>query len=117
MARLRREVVVAVSPRSAMRVAVAMGVAGAVSITVATVCLVGLASATGVHRPIDRMLSAVQHGRHMSTSALLLTTGAGLAVIVLLGATLAGALVAIFANHVLPLGGGVVVEEEDPAPG
>lgn len=109
--------VIEVAPRSVMRVAVTTGAAMAVSIAVATACLVAVAGVTGVHRPIDRMFTSVQRGgHHMSTSELIAAAGAALAVIALVVTVLVGALVALFANHVLPLTGGVSVDEEDPAP-
>ena len=111
---VERRVVIEMSPRTAVRVAAAMGAAGAVSVAVTTACLMVLASVTGVHRSVDRMLGAVQRGDHMKASDLLLAAGAGVALLVLVGLTLAGVLVALFANHVLPLAGGLAVEEEDP---
>jgi hypothetical protein len=112
----RTATVVEVRPRSVMRVAVAAGFAVAVSIVVATACLVGVAAVTGAHRPVDRMFAAVQRGHHLSTSQVIAGAGAALAAAALVGTVLAGALVALFANHVLPLTGGLVTEEEDPAP-
>jgi hypothetical protein len=111
-----RRVVIDVRPRSVVRVAVAMGVACAISIGVATACLMALASVTGAHRSVDRLFSTVQRGQHLNTSDLLLSLGAGLALVVFVGTVLAGVIVALFANHVLPLAGGVAVDEEDPAP-
>lgn len=108
---------VEIAPRSVMRVAVTTGVAVAVSIAIATVCLVAVAGVTGADRPVNRMFNAVQHGgHHLSSSQLIVAAGAVLAAAALAGAVLIGALVALFANHVLPITGGVRVEEEDPAP-
>ena len=99
-----------------MRVSVAMGMALAVSIAVATALLVVIAAITGAHRPIDRMFSAVQHGHHLTTTQLIVATGAVLATLSVVGSALVGGLVALFANHVLPLTGGLVTEEEPPKP-
>ena len=107
---------VAVAPRSVMRVAAAMGVALAVSIAVATALLVFIARFTGAHRPVDRMFSALSRGHHLTTSQLIVAIGAGLAALAIVGALFVGGLVALFANHVLPLTGGVAVEEEPPPP-
>jgi hypothetical protein len=112
----RTRTVVAVGPRSVMRVAVAAGLAGAVSIAVATAGLVAVAAVTGAHRPIDRMFSAVQRGHHLTTSQVIAGAGAAVAAMALVGTVLAGALVALFANHVLPLTGGLAADEEDPSP-
>src|SRR5439155_5390268 len=114
MAELNRRTttVVAVGPRSVMRVAIAAGFAIAVSIAVATACLAGVAAVTGAHRPVDRMFSAVQRGHHLSTGHVIAGAGAVLAVVALVGTMLAGGLVALFANHVLPLIGGLVADEE-----
>ena len=108
--------VVEVAPRSVIRVAVMTGMALAVSIAVATAGLVAVASVTGAHRPIDRMFTALQRGHHMNTSELIIAIGVALAGLALVGTVLAGALVALFANHVLPLTGGIQVDEDDPAP-
>ena len=109
--------VIEVAPRSVMRVAITTGVALAVSIAIATVCLVGVAGVTGADRPVNRMFNAVQRGgHHLSSGQLIVAAGAILAAAVLVGAVLIGALVALFANHVLPIAGGVRLEEEDPAP-
>ena len=107
---------VEVAPRSVMRVAVAWGVASAVSVLVATACLIGMAKVTGVHRPVDRLFSTVQRSGHLDTTRILLYAGVGLAVVTLVGAAVSGAMVALFANHVLPLAGGVAVDEEDLGP-
>jgi len=114
--RKRKVTTVAVRPRSVMRVSIAMGFAVAVSIAVATVLLVGIAAVTGAHRPVDRMFSAVQHGHHLTTTQLIVAMGAALALLSVVGSALVGGLVALFANHVLPLTGGLGTEEEAPQP-
>ena len=111
--------VIEVAPRSVLRVAITLGMALAVSIAIATVCLVAVAGVTGADRPINRMFTAVQRGgggHHLSTSQLIVIAGGALAAAALVGTVLVGALVAVFANHVLPIAGGVRLEEEDPAP-
>lgn len=108
---------VAVGPRSVLRVALAAGVALAVSIAVATACLVGVAAVTGAHRPIDRMFSALQRGHRLTTSQVIAGVGTSLAAAALVGTVFVGAMVALFANHALPLARGVVLDEEEPAPG
>jgi len=99
-----------------MRVSLAMGLAVAVSIAVATALLVVIAGVTGAHRPIDRMFSAVQHSRHLTTTQLIVAIGAVLAALAVVGSALVGGLVSLFANHVLPLTGGLVTEEVPPGP-
>ena len=115
-AQTRTNTVVGVAPRSIMRVAVTAGVAIAVAIAVATVCLAALGRVTGADRPVDRLFSAVHQGHHLNTTELIVALGVGLALLALVGAVLVGALAALFANHVLPLTGGLRIEEEDPAP-
>ena len=110
-----RVVMVEVRPRSVMRVALAMGVASSVSVLVATACLIAVAKVTGVHRPGR---SALHHGaaqRAPHHVDVLLYAGIGLAIVTLVGAVVGGGMVALFANHVLPLAGGVAIDEEDPA--
>lgn len=110
-----RVVMVEVRPRSVMRVALAMGVASAVSVLVATGCLMAMAKVTGVHRSVDRLFTTVQRSGHLTTSEILLYGGIALAIVTVVGAAVAGGTVALFANRVLPLAGGMAVDEEDPA--
>lgn len=114
--RARKVTTVAVRPRSVMRVSLAMGLALAVSIAVATALLVVIAGVTGAHRPIDRMFTAVQHSHHLTTSQVIVAVGAALATLSVVGSALVGGLVSLFANHVLPLTGGLVTEEAPPEP-
>jgi len=105
--------VVEIVPRSALRVAAMTGVATAIAIMAATACLTALASVTGVDRSVNRLVSAFERGHHVGASQVLLGAGVALAVLALLGWVVVGLVIALFANPVLEVSGGVRVAARD----